>query len=219
MALTLYGHPFSSYSQKVLVALYENGTPFTFEKLGPDNPEGVAAVERLWPIKRIPVLVDDDRPVIESSVIIEHLQLNHSGPSRLIPDGQAALEVRFMDRFFDNYIMAPWLRVAFDQGRPESERDAYGVKEARSQLDSAYGWLNEVIASRRWAAGDEFSLADCAAAPALLFADWVHPIGPAYSQVRSYRTRLLERSSFARITDEARPYRAYFPLGAPTDRD
>jgi glutathione S-transferase len=126
--------------------------------------------------------------------------------------------VRVLDRFFDNYVSTPQQKIVFDRIRPEPDRDAYGVAEARAMLDTAYAWLDGVMEGRRWAAGDGFSLADCAAAPFLFYADWTHPIGERFPNARAYRGRLLARPSFARAVDEARPYRQFFPLGAP-DRD
>jgi glutathione S-transferase len=217
MTPTLYAHPFSSYCQKALIALYENATPFTFHMLG--DAQAMAELEALWPMKRFPVLVDGDRTVIEATIIIEHLGLHHPGPVRLIPaDAKAALEVRAMDRFFDNYVMTPQQKIVFDAIRKPENRDRQGVDEARAMLDTAYRWLDGKMAGRQWAAGDGFSLADCAAAPALFYADWTHAIGEQFGNVRAYRRRLLARPSFARAVDEARPYRSFFPLGAP-DRD
>jgi glutathione S-transferase len=219
MALILYAHPFSSYCQKVLIALYENDIPFTLRTLDPKHPEALAEWEALWPLKRMPVLVDEDRPVMETSVIIEHLGLHHPGPVRLIPeDARVALPVRMMDRFFDNYISTPMQKFVFDSLRVAEDRDRQGVAEAKAMLERAYGWLDGALAGREWAAGEAFSLADCAAAPALFYADWVYPIGETFTRVRAYRQRLLARPSFARAVNEARPYRKLFPLGAP-DRD
>ena len=215
----LYAHPFSSYCQKVLFALYENDTPFEYRVLGVEDPSASAELTALWPLGRFPVLVDEGRTVVESSIIIEHLTLRHPGPVHLIPEhSEAALEARMMDRFFDNYVTTPMQKLVFDTIRPERDRDAYGVAEARKMLDAAYGWLDGVIADREWAAGDAFSLADCAAAPSLFYADWVQEIGEAFPNVRNYRARLLARPSFARAVNEARPYRPLFPPGAP-DRD
>jgi len=217
MTLKLYAHPFSSYCQKVLIALYENDTPFEFRMLdgGPANAEW----EALWPLKRFPVLIDGERTIVEASIIIEHLGLHHPGPVRLLPDdARAALDIRMMDRFFDNYVMTPMQKVVLDRIRAEGNRDAYGVAEARTMLEAAYGWLDRARAGREWAAGSGFSMADCAAAPALFYADWAHPIGAGHANVHAYRKRLLARPSFARAVDEARPYRPFFPLGAP-DRD
>ena len=216
MALHLYFHPFSSYCQKALVALYENDVAFEPHRLdGPASRE----LEALWPMKRFPVLVDGDRTIIEATCIIEYVGLHKPGPVRLIPDDpKAALETRFMDRFFDNYVATPQQKVVFDALCPQDGRDPYGVQQARKMLETSYAWLDKVMVTREWAAGDRFSLADCAAAPFLFYADWTHPIGAAHQTVTAYRRRLLQRPSFARAVDEARPYRALFPLGAP-DRD
>ena len=217
--MQLYAHPFSSYCQKVLIALYENAIPFEMRLLAPGDAQAAAEHEALWPLKRIPVLVDGGRTVVEASIIIEHLDLHHAGPARLIPeDRRAALDVRMMDRFFDNYVMTPMQKIVSDSIRPPQERDRTGVAEARAMLDTAYGWLDGAMGGRQWAAGGAFSLADCAAAPSLFYADWAHPIGAAFAEVHAYRRRLLARPSFARAVDEARPYRPLFPLGAP-DRD
>jgi glutathione S-transferase len=217
VTLKLYAHPFSSYCQKVLIALYENSTPFEYLTL--DDQKNGAALEALWPIRKFPVLVDEERSILEASIIVEHLDLHHPGPVRLIPeDPRAALEVRLMDRFFDNYIATPMQKIVLDRIRPEQDRDPYGVTEARAMLDKAYDWLDRTLADREWANGAAISLADCAAAPSLFYADWAHPIGDRYPRVQDYRRKLLARPSFARAVDEARPYRPYFPLGAP-DRD
>jgi glutathione S-transferase len=217
--MKLYAHPFSSYCQKVLIALYENGIPFELRLLGPEDPQAAAEHEALWPFKRMPVLVDGGRTVAESSIIIEHLGLRHPGPVRLIPDDpKGALDVRAMDRIFDHYVSTPMQGIVFDSIRAPESRDPRGVADARDLLDTAYRWLEGAIAGREWAAGGAFSLADCAAAPALFYADWVHPIGDDFPNLRGYRRRLLARPSFARAVDEARPYRKLFPPGAP-DRD
>ena len=217
MSLTLYSHPFSSFCQKVLIPLYENDTPFTYRHL----EDAGAGEERAapWPFGRFPVLVDDGRMVAESTIIIEHLGLHHPGPVRLIPeDPKAALEVRFMDRFFDFYVMNEMQKPVAESIRPDSSRKDEALAVASVALETAYGWLEARLDGRTWAAGDEFTLADCAAAPSLFYADWVHQIGAAFPKVRAYRSRLLDRPSFARAVEEARPYRGYFPLGAP-DRD
>ena len=215
----LYAHPFSSYCQKVLIALHENDTPFTFRLLGPDDPAAYVELEALWPLKRFPVLVDEGRTIIEASIIIEHLMLRHPGATRLLPEDRlASLEARTLDRFFDNYIMTPMQSIVADRNRPAGARDPYGVREARALLEIAYRWLDGVMSNRVWAAGSAFSLADCAAAPSLFYADWVYAIGEAFPAVRAYRRRLLERPSIARAVEAARPYRGLFPGGAP-DRD
>lgn len=213
----LYAHPFSSYSQKVLIALYEHGTPFDYRSL--EQPQARDELAALWPMQRFPVLVDRGRTVLEASCIVEYLDLHYPGSTRLVPaDAAAALEVRMLDRVFDNYVSTPQQKVVFDALRPEAERDARGVAEAKAMLETAYAWLDRHMAGREWAAADRFSLADCAAAPFLFYADWTHPIDEGFAHVRAYRARLLARPSFARAVDEARPFRPYFPLGAP-DRD
>ncbi|WP_295559569.1 glutathione S-transferase family protein [uncultured Hyphomicrobium sp.] len=219
MPLTLYAHPFSSYCQKVLIALYENATPFAYRTLGPDDPAAVEEWAALWPQKRMPVLVDGGRTVLESSVIIEYLALHYPGPVRLVPaDPEPALDVRRLDRIFDNYVMTPMQKIVLDHLRPEADRDSYGVRQAREMLDTSYRWLDADLAGKDWAAGTEFGLADCAAAPSLFYADWVHEIPAACASLKDYRKRLLARPSVARAVDEARSYRHFFPPGAP-DRD
>jgi glutathione S-transferase len=219
MTLTLYAHPFSSYCQKVLIALYENETPFDLHLMEFGNENLVAELAAHWPLKRMPVLIDDGHPVAEATIIIEHLALHHPGPAALLPtESWAALPVRFMDRFFDNYVMTPMQRIVFNHIRPPGERDAQTEVEARALLTSAYRWLDTRLQGRKWATGDTFTLADCAAAPSLFYADWVHPISEEFPRTRAYRARLLGRPSIARAVDEARPYRSFFPPGAP-DRD
>lgn len=217
--LSLYAHPFSSYCQKVLIALYESDLPFTYRHLGPEDPAAIEERQALWPLGRFPVLVDDGRTVVESSIIIEHLDLHHPGPVRLLPaDPREALEVRFLDRFFDNYIMSAMQAPVFESLRTEGARKEIVMAEARTALDTAYGWLEHRLAGRVWATGERFTLADCAGAASLFYADWVHPIGEAFPTLRAYRARLLARPSVARCVEEGRPYRHFFPLGAP-DRD
>jgi len=188
--------------------------------LGPEKPDIFATFARLWPIRRFPILVDDGGdPVFEASIVIEYLQIHHPRPVALVPaDPQKALDVRMLDRFFDHYVQTPMQKIVGDALRDQNARDPLGVAEARSRLDVAYAWLDGRMEGRTWAAADHFSLADCAAAPALFYADWVHPIDPAFTRVHAYRRRLLARPSFARAVEEARPYRSLFPLGAP-DRD
>ena len=219
MPLALYGHPFSSYTQKVLIALYENDTPFEFRCLGPDTPQHAAAWLQRWPLRKFPLLVDGERNVVETSIIIEYLHLAHPGPVRLLPDDPlAALDVRFMDRFFDLHVMNMVQHAVNGALTGDAAKRADAVATATEKLELAYGWLENCLAGRTWAAGDGFSLADCAAAPALFYADWTHPIAERYPTLRAYRARLLARPSFARAVDEARQYRSLFPLGAP-DRD
>jgi glutathione S-transferase len=212
----LYAHPFSSYSQKVLIALYKNATPFEYRTL--EDPSANADLAALWPLKRFPVLEDRGRTILETSTIIEYLQVHYPGPVCMIPEGDAGIEVRMLDRIFDNYVMTPMQKIVLNQLRPEPDRDSYGVTEARGNLDRIYEWLDARLSGRTWIAGETFTLADCAAAPSLFFADWAHAIPPIYANLHAYRRRLLAHPPVTRAVDEARPYRSYFPLGAP-DRD
>ena len=215
----LYAHPFSSYCQKVLIALYENEVPFDYRELGPKDPDAMAELQARWPFARFPLLVDDGRTVVESTVMIEHLMLAHGGRVRWLPDDPVqALEVRFLDRFFDQHVMTPMQAPVAEVIRAKPDRRDEAMAESARLLDLAYGWLEQRLADRTWAAGENVSLADCAAAPSLFYADWVRPIGPAFPTVRAYRERLLAWPAFARAVSEARPYRHLFPLGAP-DRD
>lgn len=217
MTIELFAHPFSSYCQKALIAFYENDIPFTYRML---EDAGVSEeLEALWPIKRFPILRENERVVLEATILIEYLHVHHPGPVKLIPENpDLAVEARMLDRFFDNYVMTPQGKFVFDALRPPEERDPYGVGEARKMLDTSYAWLDQRMQGRTWALGEDFTLADCAAAPSLFYADWTHSIPEQYGNLLAYRARLLERPSFARAVNEARPFRHYFPLGAP-DRD
>jgi glutathione S-transferase len=219
MALTLYYHPFSSYCWKVLIPLYEADTPFTARTL--EDPQAEAEWKKRWPIARFPVLVDETNglAVPEASIIIEYLDSHYPGPQKMLPDdADLRLEVRLLDRFFDNYVQGSLQKIVGDRNRTAERRDPQGVVEARAMLDTCYGWLEGRMSDRLWATGGDFTLADCAAVPALFYADWVHPIGDAHPHVAAYRARLLARPSVKRIVDDARPYRRIFPGGAP-DRD
>lgn len=219
MSLILFGHHFSSYTQKVITALYENELPFEFRNIGPETPEYTADWARRWPIRKFPLLLDGDRQVAETSIIIEYLHLHHPGPVSLLPDDPAeALEVRFMDRFFDLHIMEAAQHAVDGAITGDPARRTEGMAKAVDKLDRAYPWLEQHMTGRMWAAGEAFSMADCAASPFLFYADWVHPIPESCPGLRAYRARLLARPAFARAVDEARYFRPHFPLGAP-DRD
>jgi glutathione S-transferase len=218
VTLKLFAHPFSSYCQKVLIALWADGTEFEYRLLEQDHPDNMAELKQRWPFGQFPLLVDGDETVVETTCIIEHLQARHPGPNSWIPDGEAGRRARFLDRFFDLYVMDNMSRPVFDAIRPADHRDPYGVDKAMAQLRTAYDWLEANLGDGPWAIGDDFTLADCAAAPALFYADWVQEIGPARPRLAAYRARLLAHPVVARAVDEGRPYRSYFPLGAP-DRD
>jgi glutathione S-transferase len=213
----LYAHPFSSYCQKVLMALWENDTPFAYRHM--EEPGAAEELADLWPIRKFPVLVDGNSTIVETSIIIEHLDLHHRGSVRFLPDGPAdALEVRLLDRFFDQYVMNAAQGAVAESLRTAPDRLDEAKQSAAKALEVAYAWLEQRLDGREWAAGDDFSLADCAAAPSLFYGDWVHAIDDAYPRLRAYRARLIARPSFARAVEEGRKYRSYFPLGAP-DRD
>ena len=217
MALKLYYHPFSSFCQKVLVALYENGAAFEREIVDLGDPEQSEALRRLWPLRKFPVLRDEERglTIPESSVIVAYVERHHPGRAKLIPDdGDLALRVDALDRIFDNYVSMSVTKVVVDRIRPEGRRDPQGVEEARALIESAYGLLDSELPAGGWAAGEAFTLADCAAAPALFYSNIVVPFGK-HSNLAAYYERLLERPSFARAVDEARPYRHLFPLEWP----
>src|SRR4051812_24500947 len=194
--LQLFAHPFSSYSQKVLIALYADGTSFEYRQV-PEDEANMSELRSYWPFGKFPVLVDDGKPVIETTCIIEHLQAHHRGPNEWVPDGELGRRVRFLDRFFDLYVMENMQKIATDPLRPEESRDAFGVDKARANLSTAYDFIEGKL-GHPWAAGEQFTLADCAAAPSLFYADWVEPIGDARPQLAAYRARLLAHPAVAR---------------------
>lgn len=219
MSLVVYGHLFSSYTQKVLIALYEAATPFEFRQIEPDAPHHIAEWLKRWPLAKFPLLLDGERDVAETSIIIEYLQQKHPGRVRLLPeDPAAALEVRFMDRFFDLHIMDAAQHAVNGALTGDPGKREEGMAKSVDKLGRAYPWLEQRLAGRTWATGGDFTMADCAAAPFLFYADWIHPIPQDCPNVRAYRARLLARPSVVRAVDDARPYRPLFPLGAP-DRD
>jgi glutathione S-transferase len=216
-SLTLHYHPLASFCHKVLIALYENETDFEPHLVNLGDPSARAAFSALWPIAKMPVLVDARRGQTwaEGSIIIEYLAIHYPGRIELLPRAsEAALEARALDRFYDLYVNEPMGKIVVDMIRPEGTRDALGVEQARSLLATAYSMIERQMSGRRWALGDEFSLADCAAAPALYYAHQVLPLGDEHVAARAYRDRLMARPSFARVLVEAEPYLAMFPPNA-----
>lgn len=214
--LQLYGHPFSSYTWKVLIALYANGTAFDFRQVGPDQPENSARVQGTGPSGKFPLLVDGPEDVFETTAIIEHLAVHHPGPAPLLPaDPDAAIKVRMLDRVFDNYVMN-----VMQESVNEVLRDGALGEATRSSVEArlmrSYRWIDGWLAT--YAMPDAVSLIECAAAPALFYADWVVPIPDDCARLKRWRAHLLALPPVARCVDDARPYRPYFPLGAP-DRD
>jgi glutathione S-transferase len=213
----IYGHPFAAFYWKVLIALYERGVPFEFLMIDADHPDNAQAVSRLAPTGQFPVLLDGDRIVIESAAIIDYLDLHHGDAPPMVPaEPRLAIEARQMDGVFDDYVMAPLSRMVFNVLRDADKRDPHLDAEAKATLDKSYAWLNRWMTGRAWAANDVFGIADCAAAPALFYAHWGHPIPETHTALRDYRARLLARPSIARVVDEARPWRENFPLKGHT---
>lgn len=215
MSLTLYYHPLASFCHKVLVALYESGRPFEARFVDLADEASSAELLSFWPGGKIPMLRDAarDKTVPETSIIIEYLDRHHRGAVVLIPDDpDLALEARLWDRFFDLYVSAPMQTIVLDRLRPEANRDALSVEQAKASLEKAYALADAHLTRRTWATGDRFTLADCAAAPALFYADMVAPFSRGHSNLAAYFERLLARPSFARVLVEARPYFHLFPL-------
>lgn len=218
MTLQLFAHPFSSYCWKVQIPLDADGTAYTYRNVDPSNPDAGAEMVRLWPLGKFPVLLDDGEVVVETTCIIEHLQARHPGPNTWIPAGEHGRRVRFLDRFFDLHIQGNMQPTVNNAIRAEDQRDPFGAEQGLNKLGIAYDWLEENLPDSEWAAGDSFTLADCAAAPALFYADWIEEIGDGRPRLKAYRARLLAHPAVSKSVEGARPYRHYFPLGAP-DRD
>jgi glutathione S-transferase len=214
MALTLYFHPLSSFCQKALIALYENETAFDKHVVDLMNPVTRAEYQRLWPIAKMPVLRDEarGRTVPEATIVIEYLEQYHPGRTRLIPaDADLARETRLKDRIFDHYVNEPVGKIVTDKLRPPGKNDPLGVEHARGLIGTAYGIIEAEMQDRTWAIGDVFTLADCAAAPALFYADKVAPLGATFPATKAYLERLMARPSYARALTEAKPYFDMFP--------
>jgi glutathione S-transferase len=214
MSLTLYFHPLASFCWKALIALYENDTPFTPHVVDLSSENEREALLKLWGIGKFPVLRDDARgqTVPESSVIIEYLDRQYPGATRFIPaDFERAWQTRLRDRFYDFYVHEPMQKIVGDRMRPEGRKDPHGVEEAKARLQTSYRMIEDEMATRKWSMGDAFSLADCAAAPALFYANEVLPFGEGHANVAAYLDRLKARPSLARVLKEAAPYFAMFP--------
>jgi glutathione S-transferase len=214
MALELYFHPLSSFCQKVLIALYENETPFERHLVDLGNETSSAAFKKLWPMGKFPVLRDTakDRTIPESNIIIEYLAVHYPGRTRLVPeDPDLAWQVRLHDRFHDLYVNTPMQKIVTDVLRPAGRNDPLGVEQARAQLRTAYDLIDQDMKTKTWAMGEAFSMVDCAAAPALYYANRVLPFGDTHENAAAYLDRLLRRPSFARVLEEAQPYQVLFP--------
>jgi len=214
MSLQLYFHPFASFCQKVLIAFYENDIPFDPHVVDLGDQKSRTEFEAIWPIGKFPVLRDEaaGRTIPESSIIIEYLAQYYPGGTSLVPvDAELALLTRTWDRFYDHYVELPMQKIVTDRLRPQGRNDTHGVEESKALLETAYRVLEQEMENRTWAIGEVFTMADCAAAPALFYADLVLPFNDKHQNVKAYFDRLLERPSFARVVEEAKPYRELFP--------
>jgi len=214
MSLTLYYHPLASYCWKALIALYEAGARFTPHLVDLGNEASRGEFLKIWPVGKFPVLRDDARnqTVPEATVIIEYLQLYYPGPARFIPaDPDGAWQTRLQDRFFDLHVHEHMQRIVADRLRPPGNKDPMGVAQERARLQVSYGILDRTMVAREWAMGAEFSLADCAASPALYYANRVQPFGSEFPNIAAYLERLMKRPAFARVLQEAQPYFSMFP--------
>jgi len=214
MSLTLYFHPLSSFCQKVLIALYENDTPFEPHLVNLMDEASSAEFKKIWPIGKFPVLRDDAnaRTIPESSIIIEYLAQHYPGKTQLIPtDAELALQCRARDRFYDLHVHMQMQKVVGDRLRPADKKDPHGVDHAKLLMQTAFGMIEQEMATRTWALGDSFSMADCAAAPALYYSNLVMPFAETHKNMAAYFGRLMQRPSFARAVKEAEPYRGMFP--------
>jgi glutathione S-transferase len=214
MSLKLYFHPLSSFCQKALTALYETGTPFEPIIVDFFDEASNAAFKKIWPLGKIPVLRDDarNRTVPESSIIIEYLAQHYPGKTRLVPaDADLARQMRLRDRFFDLYVNVPMQKIVTDKLRPAGKNDSYGVEEAKTLLQTTIGMIDQDMATKTWVMGDDFTMADCAAAPSLFYANMLMPFGGTHKNAAAYLARLMERPSFARAVKEAQPYLKLMP--------
>jgi glutathione S-transferase len=215
VTLTLYYHPLASFCWKALIALYENDTPFAPQMVDLGDAAERAAFERLWPLGKMPVLVDVRRGEIvpEATIIIEYLAQHYPGRTQLVPsDPDRARRVRFADRIYDSYVHEPMQKIVTDTLRPPGKNDPQGVELAKAQIITAYDMIESEMAAARWPVGDDFTLADCSACPALFYADTVVRFAERHKNLSAYLDRLMTRPSFARVLEEAGPYFKMFPM-------
>jgi glutathione S-transferase len=214
LSLHLHFHPLASFCHKVLIALYENATPFEPHIVDLGDAASSAAFKALWPMGKMPVLRDEAHglTIPESTIIIEYLAQRYPGPAQLVPaDPELGREARLWDRIYDHYVHEPMQKIVTDRLRPAGRNDPFGVEAARATLRAAYAMIDGRMATRRWAVGEGFGMADCAAAPALFYAAKVEPFGAGQPHLAAYFERLLARPSYARALREAEPYFKLFP--------
>lgn len=215
MSLTLHYHPLASFCWKALIALYEKGTPFERAIVNHADAASLAAFTAIWPLAKMPVLVDEARgaTVAESTIVIEYLDTFHPGRVRFVPaEPDQAWRVRFLDRFFDHYVHEPMQKIVLDEIRPEGARDPFGVEQARALLRQSYAWLEDELAAGRIGAEDGFGLAEAAACPALFYGEIAEPFDPSQTELKAWYDRLMARPSMLRVLREAGPYFENFPL-------
>jgi glutathione S-transferase len=215
MSLKLYCHPLASFCHKALIALYENAIPFEPVLVDLSDEASSTAFRAVWPMAKMPVLRDEerDRTVAEATIVIEYLDARHPGPTRFLPtDPDQAWQTRMWDRFYDHYVQEPMQKIVTDRLRPEGTNDSYGVEQARGQLNQAYAVVEQALEAKAWMMGSAFTLADCAAAPALFYANTVVPFGESQERLKAYLGRLIARPSYARVLEEAQPYLTLFPM-------
>jgi glutathione S-transferase len=215
VSLKLYYHPLSSFCHKALIALYESGTPFEPVLIDLGDEESSAKLRSLWPVAKFPVLRDDARGnmVAEATVIVEYLDTHYPGPMRLVPaDADLAWQARMWDRFYDLYVNVQLQKVVGDRLRPADARDALGVEQAKAMIQNSYAMIDEAMVGKTWAMGDDYGIVDCAASPALFYANCILPIDNAMPNLKAYFGRLMARPSYARALKEAEPYFNMFPM-------
>jgi glutathione S-transferase len=215
MSLKLYFHPLASFCHKALIALYEGGIPFEPILVDLGDEESRTVFRAVWPMAKMPVLRDEarNRTVAESTIVVEYLDVYYPGATRFIPvDPDRAWQTRMWDRFYDHYVQEPMQKIVADRLRPKAEGDPFGVGQAKAQLREAYDVLEPTMQAKTWAMGDDFTLADCAAAPALFYANTVAPLTEEHKTLSAYLDRLMRRASFARVLREAEPYFGLFPM-------
>ncbi|MBM3526915.1 MAG: glutathione S-transferase family protein [Alphaproteobacteria bacterium] len=214
MPLKLYSHPLASFCHKALIALYEGGVAFEPVLVDFGDARSVAAFKAVWPMAKMPVLHDEQRgrTVAESTAVIEYLDAFYPGAHRLLPaDPDRAWQARMWDRFYDHYVHEPMQKIVTDRLRPQGAKDGFGVDQAHALIGVAYAVADRALEGKTWMLGDDFTLADCAAAPALFYADLVAPLG-AHQHLSGYLDRLMARPSYARVLAEAEPYFGMFPM-------
>jgi glutathione S-transferase len=215
MSLKLYYHPLASFCHKALIAFYENGISFEPVIVDLSDKASSAAFRAVWPMAKMPVLRDEqrDRTVAESTIVIEYLDARYPGPTRFLPtDPDQAWQTRMWDRFYDHYLQEPMQKIVTDRLRPAGRNDPYGVEQSKGQLHQAYAVIEQNMEAKTWMMGDAFTLADCAAAPALFYANTVVPFDETQERLKAYLGRLIARPSYARALEEAQPYFRLFPM-------